>query len=123
MQLAEFYYLLDCQGIRSVEQIERLAELHNAYVVSVTKDEAKMRRLGLTSERLLDSMFTSDTLPRLLQNWQDDPGAVDQSNLARFLTVVMSAETCRKVVVAYADAGFLTRARTPYGTFLIKSTG
>jgi hypothetical protein len=35
----------------------------------------------------------------------------------------MSAETCRKVVVACADAGLLLRERTSYGTVLIVSTG
>lgn len=122
-QLAEFFYLLQCQGIRSVDQIETLAELHNSYVVAVSKDARKMLRMGLTSERLLDAMFTSDTMPRLLQNWRDEPGAIDQSNLARFLGAVMSPETCRKTVVACADAGFLARTKTPYGTFLIQSKG
>lgn len=122
-QMAEFFYLLDCQQIRTVGQLQRLAELHNAYVVAVTKDKSKMRRLGLTSDRLLDAMFTSDTMPRLLQNWQEEPGAIDQSNLARFLGVVMSPETCRKTVVACAEAGFLVRRKSPYGTFIVKSAG
>jgi hypothetical protein len=68
-------------------------------------------------------MFTSDTMPRLLQNWQEEPGAIDQSNLARFLGVVMSPETCRKTVVACAEAGFLVRRKSPYGTFIVKSAG
>lgn len=123
LQLAEFFYLLDCQNIRDVEQVDRLAELHNAYVVDVTKDQAKMDRLGLNNDRLLDAMFTSDTRPRLLQNWRDEPGAIDQSNLARLLGVVMSPETCRKVVMACSNAGFLERKKTPYGTFLVRSNG
>jgi len=39
-----------------------------------------------------------------------------QSNLARFLAALMSTETCRKIVVACAQAGFLLRERNPYGT-------
>ncbi|HEY1245709.1 MAG TPA: hypothetical protein VGF29_12865, partial [Hyphomicrobiaceae bacterium] len=77
----------------------------------------------LKEERLLGAIFTADTLPRLIQNWRERPGAFDQSNLARLLTVVMSAETCRKVVVACADAGLLRRERTSYGTIIIVSTG
>src|SRR6266852_3395645 len=76
-----------------------------------TKDETKMDRLGLAGDRLLDAMFTADTLPRLLQNWREQPGAIDQSNLARFLATVMSTETCRKVAVACGTAGFLNRER------------
>lgn len=122
-QIAEFYYLLACQNIKDAAQIDRLAELHNAYVVDVTKNEKKMNRLGLTRDRLLDAMFTADTRPRLIQNWSEEPGSIDQSNLARFLAVVMSAETCRKILVACADAGFLVRTKTPYGTFLVRSQG
>jgi hypothetical protein len=36
---------------------------------------------------------------------------------------VMSTETCRKVVVACAEAGFLERKRTAYGTMLVHTTG
>ena len=122
-QLAEFYYVLKARGIRTEAQIGTLAEVHNAYIAELTRDPAKMRRLGLKEERLLGAIFTADTLPRLVQNWRERPGAFDQSNLARLLTVVMSAETCRKVVVACADAGFLVRERTSYGTVLIGSTG
>ncbi len=122
-QLAEFFYLLAVRGLTTVEHIERLTDLHNTYIIGLTKDPAKMARLGLTGDRLLDAMFTADTLPRLLQNWRDKPGAIDQSNLARFLAIVMSAETCRKVVVACGAAGFLAREKSVYGTMLIASRG
>jgi hypothetical protein len=82
-----------------------------------------MRRMGLKEERLLAAIFTADTLPRLVENWRERPGAFDQSNLARLLAAAMSAETCRKVVVACAEAGLLVRERTSYGTILIVSTG
>lgn len=82
-----------------------------------------MERLGLTRERLLDAIFTGDTLPRLLQHWRDKPGAIDQSNLARFLATILSSETCRKIVVALARAGFLKREKTAFGTVLVSSSG
>jgi hypothetical protein len=122
-QLAEFYYLLAARELRTAEQIEALTDLHNDYIAGLTRDKNKMERMGLANERLLDAMFTVDTLPRLLQNWREKPGAIDQSNLARFLATVMSTETCRKVVVACGQAGFLGRERTPYGTMLISSCG
>jgi len=122
-QLAEFYFLLKAQGIETESDIQRLADLHNQYVVDVLKDPAKMERLGVSRERALEAMFTADTMPRLLQHWRETPGAVDQSNLARLLMSVMSTETCRKVVVACAESGFLERKRTPYGTVLVVSNG
>lgn len=122
-QLAEFYFLLRARGIETEADIERLAELHNQYVVDIMKDAAKMDRLGISRERALESMFTADTMPRLLQHWRESLGAIDQSNLARLLMSVMSTETCRRVVVACAEAGFLERKRTPYGTVLVFSNG
>ncbi|CAN7724798.1 hypothetical protein LJR220_001737 [Bradyrhizobium sp. LjRoot220] len=122
-QLAEFYFLLRARGIETEADIERLAELHNQYVVDIMKDAAKMDRLGISRERALESMFTADTMPRLLQHWRESVGAIDQSNLARLLMSVMSTETCRKVVVACAESGFLERKRTPYGTVLVFSNG
>jgi hypothetical protein len=122
-QLAEFYYVLKARGIRTEAQIGALAELHNGYIAELTRDPAKMARLGLKEERLLAAIFTSDILPRLLQNWRERAGAFDQSNLARLLAVVMSAETCRRVVVACTKAGMLLREPTSYGTIIIASTG
>jgi len=122
-QLAEFYYGLKAHGIETEADIEKLADAHNDYIVGLTNDAAKMRRLGLKKDRLLDAMFAAETRPRLVENWRQRPGAIDQSNLARLLVVVMSAETCRRVVVACAEAGFLERKDTIYGTKLIVSTG
>lgn len=122
-QFAEFLFLIRAQQIETEADIQRLAELHNQYIVDLIQDPAKLDRMGLSKERALEAMFTADTMPRLLQNWRDRPGAIDQSNLARLLMSVMSTETCRKVIVACAEAGFVDRARTPYGTMLVQSSG
>jgi hypothetical protein len=122
-QLADFFYLLKARRIETEQDVRTLAELHNQYIVNLTKDAEKMRRLGLKLERLLDAIFTADTMPRLLANWRERPGAIDQSNLARLLVTVMSSETCRKLVVAFADAGFLERQRTAFGNITVSSTG
>lgn len=122
-QFCEFFYLLKARNITNVEAIERLAEIHNLHVDMLTRDAEKMSRLGLRKDRLLDAVFTSDTLPRLVETWRECPGRIDQSNLARFFVTVMSAETCRKLIVASASAGFLERSRSPWGTVLVRSTG
>lgn len=122
-QFVEFLYLLKARGIASAEQIGALAHAHNAYLAFLSRDPGKMQRLGLTSDRLLSGMLTGDTLPRLTQQWQEKPGAIDQSNIARLLSITMSTETCRKVVVAFAQASFLSRTKCNYGSILITSTG
>ncbi|MCA2407281.1 hypothetical protein [Rhizobium leguminosarum] len=121
--MAEFLYSMKVFGISTAEDIERFANLHNDYVVSLTRDPAKLQRLGLSQDRALASMFTADTKPRLIQNWADKSGAIDQSNLARFLVAVMSSETCRKTLIDFETAGFMQRKRSPYGTMVVWSTG
>jgi hypothetical protein len=121
--LAEFLFLLQARDIRTPERIQLLAELHNDFLVGLSKDPARMARYGLTQERVLESIFTGDTLPRLVQHARERPGAIDQSNLARFLVTLMSPESCRKIVVACERAGFLQRVRAPGGATLIVSAG
>jgi hypothetical protein len=121
--MAEFLYSFRAYGIQTADDIERFADLHNGYVDSLTRDPNKLRRLGLTQERALAGIFTADTKPRLVQNWKEVPGTIDQSNLARFLLAIMSTETCRKTVIDFEKAGFLTRSRSAYGTMLVRSTG
>ncbi len=122
-EFSEFFYLLKARGIETADDIKILAEAHNAYLAELTSDDSKMRRIGLKRDRLLLAIFTSDTLPRLIQNWRDQPGAIDQSNLGRLLVTIMSVETTRKLVVGASRAGFLHRDKTPYGTFVVRSTG
>jgi hypothetical protein len=122
-QFVEFFFLLKARGIETAEDVAHFADLHNAYLVGLHADKEKSRRLGLRADRLLDAIFTADTLPRLVEVWRECPGALDQSNLARFLAVVMSAETCRKLVLAAAAAGYLERWRSPHGAVLVRSTG
>ena len=121
--IAEFFYLFRAHGIDSPDQLQRLAELHNHYISELIKDKERATRLGLSTDRLLDAIFTGDTMPRLIQQWTERPGALDQSNLARFLVTLMSAESCRKIVVACEQAGFLQRERTRAGATVVMSSG
>jgi len=122
-QFAEFFYLIRARKIEMADQIVRLAEIHNEHLDLLCRDAPKMKRLGLRKDRLLDAIFTSDTLPRLSETWKLHPGRIDQSNLARFLATTMSTETCRKLVVASADAGFLSRSKSAFGAMLVQSNG
>lgn len=122
-QFCEFFYLLKARRLESVEAIEALADIHNRHLDALSRDGEKMKRLGLNKARVLDAIFTADTLPRLLEIWRTQPGRLDQSNLARFLATVMSTETCRKLIVAAAEAGFLQRGKSPYGSILVSTTG
>jgi len=122
-QFAEFFYLIRARKIETTDQLTRLAEIHNEHIDLLCRDLPKMKRLGLRKDRLLDAIFTSDTMPRLIETWKLHPGRIDQSNLARLLATTMSTETCRKLVVASADAGFLSRSKSAFGAVLVQSNG
>lgn len=122
-QIAEFFYLLRAFGVTEGPAIRRMAELHNAYLGTISDDREKMRRLGLTPDRVEKGLFSDDSLLKLVENHRFSDGGFDQSDLARLLTTVMSSETCRKIVVTLADAGLLERLRSPYRSMLVRSTG
>ena len=122
-EFAEFYFAIRVLGFTEPDDIELLAAAHNQRIIDLEKNNAELRRRRLTKDRVLKGMFTADTLPRLESCWREAPGALDQSNLARFLAPQMSPETTRKLVVACTAAGFLSRRETGFGTMVVVSTG
>jgi hypothetical protein len=122
-QLAEFLFALRAYGVDSAGKIENLASLHNDHQLGIRDDPERMRRCGLSLDRIENALFTGDVLRKLTANFAASPWGIDQSDLARFLVTVMSSETCRKLVLACEKAGFLGRARSPYGAVLVQSTG
>ncbi|MGY2995044.1 hypothetical protein [Mesorhizobium sp. URHB0026] len=122
-QLAEFLFAIRSYGVDSADRVEKLAMLHNDYVLALRSDRDRTRRLGLRVDRLDEALFTGNNLGKLVANFTGDPPAFDQSDLARLLVAVMSTETCRKLAVAGEKAGFLERRRLPYGAVLVSSCG
>lgn len=122
-QMCEFYFLLQALNMHELRNFEQFVDRHNDYLGSLLQDADKMKRLGLKKERVLQAIFDGDTRPRLVAQWKEEPGTIDQSNLARFLVAVMSAETARKIVVVFEKAGLMTRTTSIYGSVLIRSTG
>lgn len=122
-QLAEFLFAFRMYGIDNPEKLERFADLHNRYLLELRNDHERMRRYGLTPERIESALFTGENLRKLLANFTGQGASIDQSDLARFLVSVMSTETCRKLVLAAEEAGFLERLRSPFGAVLVRSKG
>ena len=122
-QLAEFLFAIKTYGIDTSEKLDRFADLHNRHLIAIRDDRDRMRRYGLTPERIDAALFTGDNLRKLLANFAGARPAIDQSDLARFLVTVMSTETCRKLLLAAEKSGFVERARSPFGAVLIYSNG
>lgn len=122
-QLAEFLFALRGYELNDAAKLQKLASLHNDHLLAIRSDRERMRQYGLSIDRLESALFTGDVMRKLVANYEAAPGAIDQSDLARFLVTVMSAETCRKLIVACEKATFLERSRLPYGAVLVRSNG
>lgn len=121
--IAQFFYRLRELHVESPEDIREVALQHNQELERLARSETGSLRSRLRPARIERAFFRADVMQRLIQNWRERRGAIDQSNLARFLALQMSTETTRKTAVALSQAGCLERVPTPYGTTLIISTG
>ena len=122
-QMAEFFYLLRAFGLDGEAKLRRYVTLHNRHLEVLLEDRAKMRRLGLSPTRVRKGLFSSTSVPKLVENYRIGDAAIDQSDLSRFLIEVMSPETSRKTAVTLTKAGYLERRRSPYQSVLVRSTG
>ncbi len=122
-QISEFFYLLKAFGVDDEDKIKSFATLHNQHMEGLLEDRAKMRRLGLSPDRVRKAMLSADNLEKVVENYRRGGSSFDQSDLSRLVVLLMSQETFRKIVVALARAGFLEREKTPYQSVLVRSTG
>jgi hypothetical protein len=86
-------------------------------------DWSNSNRLGLTPDRIRKGLFAEDSIAKVVENYKGDGSTFDQSDLSRLLVELMSQETCRKIVVALAEAGYLVRWKSPYHSVLVRSPG
>lgn len=121
--VAEFYYRLRAFDIKAVEDLKAFALQHNERIAKTISSQQKFCRSRTRLLRIERAIFSTDVMGRLLQNWREHPGAMDQSNLARFLALEMSTESCRKVILALSEMACFERLPTPYGTTLVISNG
>ena len=122
-ELAHFFFAIKAMELDGADDAALLAQMHNEKIIALSKDKRALELRGFTQEGLAEAMFTVDTQPRLELIWRERPGAIDQSNLARFLTLQMSSETVRKLVEACCLAGFVERKRHAAGSKVIISNG
>ncbi len=122
-ECAQFFFTISVMGLNGPNDAALLADFHNEHLDRLLSDEAGLKRRGLSRERVLWAIFTADTKPRLELIWDERPGSLDQSNLARLLVAQMSSETARKITEAAEAVGFVTRRRHAFGATVVSSTG
>lgn len=120
-QVAEFYFLCEHFRLNDAERIAMFIERHNQDMTELLKNKDKARQQGLTPQRIQDAVFSKEQKAKVAENVVNTRLRLDQSDLGRFLAPVISAETCRKTLVALADGGLLERRNI--GQVLVISSG
>lgn len=122
-QIAEFFFLLQCHGIATVEQIKAFARLHNEYLRDAMNAPDKLERLDRTRAQLDGAFFSDIGIEKLGENFQRNPPSFDQSDLCRFLVTQQSFENCRRSLKVLRVAGLLEARRIAYGSLVLHSRG
>jgi hypothetical protein len=114
--VCEHYRLND--PVRIAEFIDR----HNDDMHELIKSAAALRRRGLLAHRVRTAIFSDEQKAKVVETAIDKGRLrLDQSDIGRFLSPVISPETCRKTLVALAESGLLERRNI--GQVLVISTG
>jgi len=105
----EFFYMLAITGIDDGDRIAALAAAHNGECQRlIALPTADLAEMGLNRQKVRDAMFTDKGVRKLRANFEFG-GAIDQSDVARFLFKHMSRETARKLLLLFGQAGLVGR--------------
>jgi hypothetical protein len=120
-QIAEFYYLIDYFHLSEPERISAYIDRHNTDMRALLNDKVVMRQQGLLPQRVKEAIFSDEQRAKVSENAATGRLRLDQSDIGRLLSPIMSPETCRKTIVALANGGLLVRRNI--GQVLVISTG
>ncbi|MBR0731684.1 hypothetical protein ABIF64_001736 [Bradyrhizobium japonicum] len=120
-EVAEFYYLVDRYNLNDKRNIRAFILHHNADVEECLTNKDKRMSLGLSVQRLKESLFSETQIERVVQSVAEGKLRLSQTDLACLLYQIMSAEKTRRAVLALAKAGLLIRINI--GMVLIVSDG
>jgi hypothetical protein len=120
-QIAEFLFVVEELGLRDGTRFRTYIENHNRAMEGYLGEPGRMRALGLTPQRVKAARFSEEQINFVATVSPPGELMLDQSAMGRLLVETMSTETCRKIVVALAEGGLITRRTV--GQVLIGSNG
>lgn len=120
-RVAEFYYLVDCNDLVDRVRMRGFLQRHNEDIRSLLGDKAKRTSLGLSVSRLEEGIFNDEQIQKVVHYIADGRLWLEQADLGRLLSLLMSPETTRKAIVVLGKAGLLDRVRI--GSVLTASNG
>ena len=120
-QIAEFYYLIWKFGLAERRKIRMYLQRHNDDMRAYIKDKEKRDLIGFPLARAKDAIFSETQIERVVQNVSENGLRLDQADLGRLLSTLMSPETTRKTLLSLAKGGLLNRINI--GHVLVVSNG
>lgn len=120
-QVAEFYFLIEELNLSNRTKTKSFLRRHNADMQALLEDRPKREMMGLLRQRVEEAIFSEIQIEKVSENIIDGKLRLDQSDLGRLLSTIMSPETCRKVVVSMAKGGLINRINI--GQVLVISNG
>jgi hypothetical protein len=120
-KIAEFYFLIWKYKLDDRENIRFFLHRHNEAMRKYIAQKEKRDLIGFPEARARDAIFSEPQIERVVQNISYDGLRLDQADIGRLMSLLMSPETTRKTVVVLAKGGLLKRINT--GHVLVISTG
>ncbi len=121
LQIAEFYFLAEEFRLDKAERIGAFIDLHNKDMKKLLDEPETLSLQGLVRQRIEDAVFSPEQRAKVVENTVKGRLRLDQSDIGRFLSPLISPETCRKTLVALADGGLLERRNI--GQVIVVSNG
>jgi hypothetical protein len=122
--VAEFFYLARELGLLRRDRLTQLIARHNADMHELVGDPTRAQHMGLSPPRIEKAIFTQDQQRKILEGQGGAPHApvrLDQSDLGKLLSPLMSPESSRQILRAMTLGKLLTISGYPQA--LVSSTG
>ncbi|WP_146207999.1 hypothetical protein [Azospirillum sp. TSH64] len=114
MHVAELFYLFKELEMYRHENMSEFIDLHNIDVENmkneVKRDDAYRIIFGVEAQIIDMSKFSEGQKRKILSNLVGDRVRLDQTDIANFLSGIMSREACRITIVGLAECGLVDRS-------------
>jgi hypothetical protein len=122
--VAKFFYLMEELSLAIPDNLRMLIHRHNDDMNKLLGDTTRTRMMGLSPQRVEEAIFSADQEDKIfIDNDLTADGKVqlDQSDLSKLLSPLMSPESCRQTMLTLAESGLLNRRGR--GRLFISSSG
>ncbi|CBS90937.1 hypothetical protein [Azospirillum lipoferum] len=112
--ISEFLFVLRALGADQHDYFLELIKLHNLRITNILASSEHEGKSGGRTDALRGGLFPEAVIAKISMALSQGGFELSQSDMARFLVDVMSAETCRKTLDGLSKCGLLEVIVRPY---------